>query len=630
MVDLNLTYGTVTDGGGDRVFITPGNANDGSATSRAYRDAFYGTVATSRLKSDLGAARLVSAATITYGLASPVRMQGLEHSADGSSWTDASPTITEADGVQTMALAAAVSARYWRIVHATTGSGYQYPIFVYTWELLEGDPPPPPTPGVLADWDGDGFGADGSDDDITGHVRSWTVTRGQSPELTGGSTPGTATLVLNNPADDRYNPRNGAGPLAGLLTDGVPIWWGVADDGTFTGTGLHGVFGGRTKDITPVPQGGGGRALTVEITCEDALGWLGRTPVRLEDALYRSQGAFRSAVLTAAGETSVLLPSEIHTIPLSSWDGTALAALEELNRANGTRHFIRPGGSRATWYTYEAHNRQHKLNGAADAALDAGADHVTSSGGWRLSADTVINQQKATVTPIRLAPAAMTVWQADAVPFTVKTGAPRTLWAEFDDFVADPVVDSTSTGSALTATLTPFGTTAKIVLASAGTTTVTSLSVEGSLARRGAPESHVADDLASQAGWRGVRAGQEIASGLVGVMASATGIAEHIVWRYGTPQYRPTLTVVNWLPEQFEIDIGDVLAVTIDQLSADADLFEVVGLTHTSDLAATDADGNPVVSHTTVYVLQECRVQAYPGWFTLDASLLDGADILAY
>jgi hypothetical protein len=68
----------------------------------------------------------------------------------------------------------------------------------------------------------------------------------------------------------------------------------------------------------------------------------------------------------------------------------------------------------------------------------------------------------------------------------------------------------------------------------------------------------------------------------------------------------------------------------VTQLSITARIFEIVGLTHHTDLAALDGDDNPVVLHTTTYVLQECREQTDPGWFILDDSLLDGADVLAY
>ena len=99
-----------------------------------------------------------------------------------------------------------------------------------------------------------------------------------------------------------------------------------------------------------------------------------------------------------------------------------------------------------------------------------------------------------------------------------------------------------------------------------------------------------------------------------------------MVWRYGSPQYRPTLTVVNWLPEQLEVDLFDVIAVTIDTLAMTARLFEVIGLTHECSWVASATEH----LFTTTYVLQECRVQTDPGWFMVGTSLLNGTDVLGY
>jgi hypothetical protein len=557
------------------------------------------------------------------------RPNNVSYSTDGSSWTTVLDAFTNIDPDPDWATGDAhwrwdpadAQARYLRFYETVYLSGYHVGSNIVDL-LIDGDPVP--SPFVLADWDGDGFGGWGSTDDLTGDTESWRITRGASAEITGGATPGTATVILNNPSDDRYNPLNTGGPLYGKLRDGVSFWIGVNPDGSVTGTEQRGLFGGRIKDITPVPSDGGGRALKVEITCEDALSWLDRTPVTLADALSRSQGAIRSAILTAAGETSVVLPSETATVTLSSWDGSALGALETLNRANGSRHFIRPADVPDDWYDYVCRNRQWNLDGTTDASVDAGADYLTGTDGWRLSADTVINQQRATVTPITFTSGQVSVWEADGLPFTF--GGTRIIWPEFDDFVDSPVVDINYTGTAPTVTLESFGSTAKVTLVSAGSTTVTSLSIEGRLARRATAESYIADDLTSQAGPRGIRAGSDISGDWVGGIATAGGIAEHVVWRYGSPQYRPSVTIHNWLPEMFEVDLFDVITVTIAQLGMTARHFEVVGLTLEGRIAASAA----VCHHILTLVLQECRVQADPGWFILDTSLLNGTDILAY
>jgi hypothetical protein len=82
---------------------------------------------------------------------------------------------------------------------------------------------------------------------------------------------------------------------------------------------------------------------------------------------------------------------------------------------------------------------------------------------------------------------------------------------------------------------------------------------------------------------------------------------------------------VNWIPDQFEIDLYDIVSITVAELQMTSRLFEVVGLTHDWLRGAASTK-----SHVTTYVLQECAVQSDPGWFVLDTSELDSAAILAY
>ena len=231
------------------------------------------------------------------------------------------------------------------------------------------------------------------------------------------------------------------------------------------------------------------------------------------------------------------------------------------------------------------------------------------------------------MTPITFTSGQVTVWEPPdgLLPLYVDTNT-RWFRVEFDDYVDSPVVDYNYTGTAPTVTLYAYGTMAKLKVEGNGPCNIRALSIEGRMARRGISESVVVDDAASQSGSRGVRAGSDIGSQFIGVLASASGLAAHVVWRYATPQYRPTITVENWMPYQFEIDLFDIISVTIAELGMTDRLFEIVGLTHYGNLAAS-ADA---VHHVTDYVLQECRVQTDPGWFILDTSVLDGTDILVY
>jgi hypothetical protein len=229
-------------------------------------------------------------------------------------------------------------------------------------------------------------------------------------------------------------------------------------------------------------------------------------------------------------------------------------------------------------------------------------------------------------TPVTFTPR-ITVWEADetAVPFRVRSSRAKTMWVDFDDFVSGGTVSFNYTGSTVTAAYVHFGDTGKITLTSAGTSHVTALEVLGYLARRAPTESYVADNTASQAGARGVRAGSDINTDYVGTLASARGLAEHVVWRFGTPQVRPTLTVTNWIPEQFELDLFDVISFSSPQLGVTNRLFEIVGLTHEGNRASPT-----IVEHVTTYVLQESRVQSATHWFCTDIHAPDGSAILGY
>jgi len=485
---------------------------------------------------------------------------------------------------------------------------------------------PAPAAGVYMDWDGDGF-ENGTYDDVASNVMSWKITRGASAEITGGIQPGTATLILKDP-DGLYNPYNAASPLYGLLRDGVPVWLGPNADGALTGSSPKGLFAGRITDIAPIPGEGTDVPPTVEILCVDALGQYATAPIYLDYAEGRSHATLRQLALVIGGEdlTRLALDHEIKTMPLSHADGNLLDVLQNINSVNGTRHFIRAADNFSDWYAYTSRNRFWRLDGTSDVSLDAGSDHVTGLSGLRLSQDTVINRQRALVEPIVFTSGDFTVWEAETLPFDVTTRNPVSMWVRFDDVVRDPVLNIASTGSTLSATLTPYASTAQIDLSVAsGTATVSALSVQGRLARRAPQESVVSDNRDSQEAPRGIRAGSDIDGEYLGVLAEARGIAEHITWRYGSPQARPELVLENKFPEMFERDLYDNLDLTSTQLALSGFLFEIVGVAHEGIVASA-----AVKYHRTTYVLQESRVQADPGWFYLDdaGSLLDDTAVL--
>jgi len=480
--------------------------------------------------------------------------------------------------------------------------------------------------GVFIDWDDDGFGT-GAYDDVSADIMGWIIRRGSSPEITGQATTGEATITLKH-TSGRYNPDNGSSPLTGLLRDGPKVYVSVNADGTVGSGTSHPLFGGRIAEISPIPKPAADPAPSVEIVAEDALSWFSRIKAQVADSITRSQKQLRQAILDEIGETRYELAEEPTPLPLSSASGDALSSLSALNAANGTRHFVAPGATADDWYVYKTVARMEKLNGVADDTISGASDHMNDISNWRKTAATVINEQAATVEPISFPTGKAVVWQLEqGLPIKVLTGTPVTLWADFGDFVVDPETLETHTGSGLTVTMTPFGHTAKIVLTSAGATSVKSLAVLGRLVVRGPAITVVEEDLTSSAPPRGVRSGPDIQGDFVGTIASARGMAQHIVWRYATPLLRPSITVANWLPNQFDLDLYDILSITIPSLDISAKLFEIVGLEHKGIMAAEAGK----VYHESTFQLQESRVQSPKAWFTWDVDKwTTGPGVLGY
>lgn len=139
-------------------------------------------------------------------------------------------------------------------------------------------------PGLWIDWDGTGFGTS-VNGDCTALLVNAQYQRGGTPEITGAAQAGSGTFTLLNP-DGLFDPDNASSPLYGLLKDGVPVWFGLNEDGTLEDKSapVHGRFAGRILTISPIPQAGAGDSTpTAEIVCEDALGWYSRVFVALGD-----------------------------------------------------------------------------------------------------------------------------------------------------------------------------------------------------------------------------------------------------------------------------------------------------------------------------------------------------------
>jgi hypothetical protein len=157
--DLNLLHGTVTDGGGPKTFLNPGNANDGVAPSEATVMPFAGVATHSYLETDLGIAYAIAEHMVwgDWECSSDPTAGGwsIEYSDDGSAWTAADYTASRlgtpstADHRVRFVLDSTETHRYWRIKALHPTIGYNCGTSIFTWEIFGETAPtePPVDPG---------------------------------------------------------------------------------------------------------------------------------------------------------------------------------------------------------------------------------------------------------------------------------------------------------------------------------------------------------------------------------------------------------------------------------------------------------------------------------------------------
>lgn len=507
--------------------------------------------------------------------------------------------------------------------------------------------PASPEPGYWFDWARDGFddGSGGGDDDprlarslpqaaaigtaaggdnVTRWVMSSTWQRGGSYDHVGGAGPGGFTIYLDN-SDGRFDPDNTASPYYGYMRPGLPVWAGaVKDTGAMSGAGsVAGFIAGYVREFVPTVDSTGKRVC--EVIGEDAFGVYQRTPASVVPSLSRSQATFRGLILDAVGESASRrdLGAESGSLPFSAVDEeNGLNVLEELNRATGSRHFIRPADSKEEWFDYVSVNRVHGLQDAALQALDG--EDITDIAGWRVTNDNVIEVQRATVEPIGVTAESAEVWRFADAPFTVTNTASRVIFADFDDYVFDAVVDTNVSSGAITSTITNFGKSAKIELwATTSPAAVGLLRILGRQVTRGDSQTVVAGDESP-----GARAGSVISSDYIGQSGAAQALVDFLVWKFGQPLKRPNFTVVGKNAATFEFiferDLYDVVTLTVDRLTTSARRLELIGLRGTHQ---PGRDGNGLWSVT--YEAQETPNQTAVEWFTIDADLVNGPALIA-
>jgi hypothetical protein len=285
--DLNLLYGTVSDGGGTKTWADPGNANDGVSSSYAVIGSYAAGTGTYEgyLESDLGSVFDVGELVVwgDYGCSSDPRADPdngweIEYSDDGITWSVPDYTASRFDaGALTervrYVLGAVYSYQYWRLRHRDTiaGLGFRCGSNVQTFEIFGAvsptEPPTdpgytPPEPGhaileiYVHDEDATRWGtATWGDNPPTGSTGIWSgagwqdvtpqglrahVAWGTSrPERGILSTQEAQSWLVETYDPDRVlDPGNESSPYAPQLVSGVPIRISSSVSGRTIRTGI--------------------------------------------------------------------------------------------------------------------------------------------------------------------------------------------------------------------------------------------------------------------------------------------------------------------------------------------------------------------------------------------------------
>lgn len=491
------------------------------------------------------------------------------------------------------------------------------------------------SPGVWIDWNRDGFAnpddVEGNGelsmmmpestveevfDNITLDVMSFDWTRGGSATHTGPASADGCTITVKN-TDGKFNVRNTASPLYGLLNPHLPVWIGRNEDMTLEGTGqtVFGVWAGYTRTITPLDPVAG-MAPTAQIICEGAISRYERAAAYVEGAADRTHVALRGLILDSMEEAAArrdLDAAEDGTMDYS-WVGgdnreigagiaqavTGLSALNELNSATGTRHFIRPADNKDDWYQYVSVHKFHKVTEAADFAVNG--DDVHRMPSYLTGEETVVTYQEAEFTPVTFAADAV-VWGPYPNTINLTNLATRTVWGKFDDYVRSPSLNITSSGDTVNTTFATYGRLFRVDLWTAGAASVTVLSVNGEAMIRGDTE-RTFESANAQAEVYGRRNGPVIVSPFVGSTANAYSLCRFIIWKFSGPRHRSELVIRNQPAMVNGRDIYDTAELTIDALNLTSRRHEIVAESGRCDRAASG-----IVDWTTAWDVQECRNQ---------------------
>lgn len=540
----------------------------------------------------------------------------------------------------------------------------------YDWAMQVVSFTSAPVPGFWLDFDRDGFDADttmagaplvrmlpqggsGVSDNITSDVISVQIDR--VADVSGGSPIGTMTVRTKN-TSGKYNPDNTASTVYGKFNPGTPVWFGCNADGTLSGTGqtVYGRFGGYLRTVAPIPTPGATDAPIAEWVFDDAMARYREAKCRVALSTTRTVATYRTAVLSAIGETRTDLATEADTLAMSGSLGvragsapftnyanalpsniaplpyrpatdkrqkmSALAVLEELNQIVGSRHFIAPADTKEDFYKYTTRNRQYKLGAAADASL-TGTAGIADTSGYVLSIDGVVNAMSVEARPFRIAAQSATVWEYPNLPLSIDRRTAKSIVADFPDVVFDATIAVTSRNSSVTASLTSSGEGATIILSATTDDTVTALSVSGRQLIRLDPVLVEASDAASRAAY-GERQGPSVSSDLITSEGAAEAIANYHIWAEANPRKTPSVTIYNRLSTLLPLDLFDVVTLTVSQLDVSARRFEIVGIHETWQRAASAS----MVLVAFTLDLRETPNQSALSLLTFGTSLYGGTD----
>lgn len=492
------------------------------------------------------------------------------------------------------------------------------------------DPTDSAEPGVWIDWNDDGFGIVGAStdgelarmmpegdavisDDITLDVISVTGSDGGQYDTASGASPGSFTIIVRNDTG-KYTPRNTGSTYYGVLKPGKRVWIGATSGGN-----TYGTIAGFIKDIVPLPRIG-----QCQIICEDPIAKWQKTPVAVIFGEHRTAAEYRRLILTALGLPAYrqAISAEPDILPVSgAQDNNGIRALEAINQAVGTRHWIQAANDKDDHFFYMTAGRNDNL-GNETAIVTLTDDDITDISGLRTTLDTMYNVQRVTPTLSRTFDDLGEVWVLDDVPMALDTTESRAVYADLGTWTKDLVVAVTSTGGTVTSVVENYGNSAKITLTTSGTPAVVTKMV---LSGRPNGFSYGRDAVAratSSINTYGEREGQSISTDLLSGLSQAQGVSEAMAFRTREPRDRPVIQMKNRFDKTLLIHIGDVIGVTQAEMHLSGFKLEVIGRRFNIDKA------NKLWAFD--YTTLETPIQTDYDFFILDQSVLDGPDVLGF